>query len=92
MFYDKRHAPEVHEWYYRMMNDPNQWEKLRYKDTIDVYNSIIEEFQRVETCNRSFCLSFLSEKDLSLKATAVPSSSSEIMHNMIMTIFATIIQ
>jgi hypothetical protein len=29
------------------MNDPNQFEKDRYVDTIDVYNSIIEEFQKL---------------------------------------------
>jgi hypothetical protein len=40
------HDPKVHEWYYRMMNDPNQWEKFRFVDAIDDYNSIIEELQR----------------------------------------------
>ena len=29
------------------MNDPKQFEKERYVDTIDVYNSIIEEFQKL---------------------------------------------
>jgi hypothetical protein len=46
MFYDKRHSPEVQEWCYRMMNDPEYFEKFRFKDTINDYNSIIEEFQK----------------------------------------------
>jgi hypothetical protein len=44
MFYDKRHSPEVQEWYYRLMNDPEKW---RFKDTINDYNSIIAEFQKL---------------------------------------------
>jgi hypothetical protein len=48
MFYDdrKRHNPEVHEWCYRMINDPNQWDKFRYIDAIYNYKNIIEEFQK----------------------------------------------
>ena len=38
---------EAQEWYFRLMNDPKQFEKERYVDTIDVYNSIIEEFQKL---------------------------------------------
>ena len=48
MFYDnKRHSPEVQEWCYRMMNDPEYFEKWRFKDTINDYNSIIEESQKL---------------------------------------------
>jgi hypothetical protein len=46
MFYDNRHSPELQEWCYRMMNDPNQWEKFRYTDAIYDYSMIIEEFQK----------------------------------------------
>ena len=41
MFYDKRHSPEAQEWHFRLMNDPKQFEKERYIDTINVYRSII---------------------------------------------------
>jgi hypothetical protein len=47
MFYDKRHSPEVQEWYYRVMNDPDYWEKFRYIDTINDYNMIIYECQKL---------------------------------------------
>ena len=47
MFYDKRHSPEAQEWYFRLMNDPNYFEKWRYIDTISDYNSIIEEFVKL---------------------------------------------
>ena len=47
MFYDKRHSPEVQEWCFRLMNDPEYFEKWRFKDTINDYNSIIEEFQKL---------------------------------------------
>jgi|SRR5919198_3865050 hypothetical protein len=47
MYYDKMHSPEAQEWCYRMMNDPNEWEKFRYKDTIDDYNSVIEHSQKL---------------------------------------------
>jgi hypothetical protein len=42
MFYhnDKWHNPEVAEWMYRLMNDPEYYEQWRYKDTIDNYNMI----------------------------------------------------
>jgi hypothetical protein len=42
----KRHNPEIHEWCYRMINDPDYWEEWRYIDTIDDYNMIIDEFQK----------------------------------------------
>ena len=41
------HSSEAQEWYFRLMNDPDQFEKERYIDTINVYNSIIEEFQKL---------------------------------------------
>jgi hypothetical protein len=47
MFYDKRHSPEVEEWCFRLMNDPEYFEKERYLDSINVYSSIIEEFQKL---------------------------------------------
>jgi tRNA nucleotidyltransferase/poly(A) polymerase len=47
MFYDNKHSPEVQEWCYRMMNDPEYFEKWRFKDTIRDYNSIIEEFEKL---------------------------------------------
>src|SRR5919198_6296724 len=47
MFYDKRHSPEVQEWVYRMMNDPEYFEKFRYIDTINDYNSVIEKCQKL---------------------------------------------
>jgi hypothetical protein len=48
MFYDnKRHSPEVQEWYYLMMNDPEYFEKFRYIDTINDYNLLIDECQKL---------------------------------------------
>jgi hypothetical protein len=43
----KRHRSEAEEWYFRLMNDPEQFEKERYIDSINVYDSIIEEFQKL---------------------------------------------
>ena len=43
----KRHLSEAEEWYFRLMNDPKQFEKERYMDSINVFNSIIEKFQKV---------------------------------------------
>jgi hypothetical protein len=43
----KRHSSEAEQWYFRLMNDPVYFEKERYIDTINVYNSIIEEFQKL---------------------------------------------
>jgi hypothetical protein len=42
-----RHSPEVQEWCYRMMNDPEYWEKFRYINTINDYNLVIEECQKL---------------------------------------------
>jgi hypothetical protein len=47
MFYDNKHSPEVQEWCYRMMNDPEYFEKCRFKDTINDYNNIVEELQKL---------------------------------------------
>jgi hypothetical protein len=43
----KRHLSEAEEWYFRLMNDPKQFEKERYIDSINVFNSIIEQFQKL---------------------------------------------
>ena len=43
----KRRLSEAQEWYFRLINDPNQFEKERFIDSINVYNSIIEEFQKL---------------------------------------------
>jgi hypothetical protein len=43
----KLHTSEAQEWCFRLMNDPKQFEKERYIDSINVYNSIIEEFQKL---------------------------------------------
>jgi hypothetical protein len=32
---------------FRLMNDPEQFEKWRYTDTINDYNSLIAEFQKL---------------------------------------------
>ena len=49
MFYhkDKWHDPEVAEWVYRLMNDPEYYEQWRYKDAIDDYKSVIEHSQKL---------------------------------------------
>jgi hypothetical protein len=47
MFYDNKHSPEVQEWCYRLINDPEYFEKFRYIDSINDYNSIIEEFAKL---------------------------------------------
>jgi hypothetical protein len=49
MFYDdkRRHSPEVQEWCYHMMNDPEYFEKWGYKDTIHDYNGLIGGFQKL---------------------------------------------
>ena len=41
----KRHNTEAQEWLFRLMNDPYEFEKWRYIDTINDYNNIIAEFQ-----------------------------------------------
>ena len=43
----KLHRSEAQEWYFHLMNDPNQFEKNRFIDSIHVFNGIIEEFQKL---------------------------------------------
>ena len=43
----RRHRSEAEEWCFRLMNDPEYFERWRYTDNIDVYNSIIEEFEKL---------------------------------------------
>ena len=38
---------EVQEWYFRLVNDPEYFERRRYTDNINAYTSIIEEFQKL---------------------------------------------
>jgi hypothetical protein len=45
--YDKRHSPEAQEWYYRLVNDPEYFERWRYIDTINDYKSIIARFEKL---------------------------------------------
>lgn len=42
--FQHRHDPEAERWYNRMAKDDN-WEKFRYLDVINNYNSIIEQFR-----------------------------------------------
>ena len=41
------HDPDVAEWLYRMMNDPDYYEKWFYKDAVEDYNNIIEHSQKL---------------------------------------------
>jgi hypothetical protein len=44
----KRYRTEAQEWCFRLMNDPEYFEKWRYTNTINDYNNlIIEEFQKL---------------------------------------------
>jgi hypothetical protein len=43
----RRQRTEAEEWCFRLMNDPEYFEKWRYVDTINDYKSIIEEFQKL---------------------------------------------
>ena len=44
----KRYRTEAQEWCFRLMNDPEYFEKWRYTHTINDYNNlIIEEFQKL---------------------------------------------
>ena len=50
MMQDKnRRLSEAQEWCFRLMKDPNQFEKWRYIDSIEynVYSNIIEQFQKL---------------------------------------------
>jgi hypothetical protein len=42
-----RRRSEAEEWYFRLMNDPNQFEKERYIDSINVYSSVIDQLQKL---------------------------------------------
>jgi hypothetical protein len=42
-----RFRSEAEEWVYRLMNDSYEFEKFRYIDSINVYNSVIEECQKL---------------------------------------------
>ena len=42
-----RQRTEAEEWYFRLMNDPNQYEKERFIDSINEFNNVIEEFQKI---------------------------------------------
>jgi hypothetical protein len=41
------HRTEAQEWCFRLMNDPEYFEKWRYTDTINDYNNLIAEFQKL---------------------------------------------
>jgi hypothetical protein len=43
----KQRLSEAEGWYFRLMNDPKQFERERFIDSINVFNSIIEEFQKL---------------------------------------------
>jgi hypothetical protein len=43
----RRQRTEAQEWCFRLMNDPEYFEKWRYIDTINGYSSIIAEFQKL---------------------------------------------
>jgi hypothetical protein len=47
VFYDKRHDPKVHEWYFGMMNDPDKCEKFKYTDAIYDYKNIVAELEKL---------------------------------------------
>ena len=43
----KRSCSEAEECYFRLMNDPKQFEKERFIDSINEFNRIINEFQKL---------------------------------------------
>jgi hypothetical protein len=43
----KLHSSDVQEWCFRLMNDPEYFEKERFIDTINDYSNIIAEFQKL---------------------------------------------
>ena len=44
---ERQHRSEVEKWYFRLVNDSEYFEKERYIDTVNDYNNIIEEFQKL---------------------------------------------
>ena len=44
---EKRHRTQAQEWYFRLMNDPEYFQRSRYIDTINDYNNLIAEFQKL---------------------------------------------
>jgi hypothetical protein len=42
-----RQRTEAQEWYFRLINDPEYFERWRYIYTINDYSSLIEEFQKL---------------------------------------------
>jgi|SRR6476661_3844213 len=44
---NKRLRTEAQEWCFRLMNDPNEFEKKRYIDSINVYSSVVEDLQKL---------------------------------------------
>ena len=43
----RQQRTEAQEWCFCLMNDPEYFEKWRYKDTINDYNMLIEDFQKL---------------------------------------------
>jgi hypothetical protein len=43
----RRQRTEAEEWYFQLINDPEYFEKWRYIDTINYYNNLIAEFQKL---------------------------------------------
>jgi hypothetical protein len=43
----KRHLSEAKEWYFRLMNDPKQFEKEAFVYRINEINFIVKEFQKL---------------------------------------------
>ena len=41
---DKKRLSEAKKWYFRLMNDPEQFEKEKFIDRINEYNSIIKDY------------------------------------------------
>ena len=45
----KQYRTEAQEWYFRLINNPYEFEKMRYIDSINVYNSVIESVKNCMT-------------------------------------------
>ena len=55
----------VQRWFYRMVNDPDQFAKLRYADAIEDYKNIIQQ------CHELLELTPLREQDMCYKLTSI---------------------